>query len=189
MDKQSKVLKQFMRFYCNLLMDNLRNPYKWDEVYEPAQPDGYLGGHISDYEKQPWYHKLDFVFFNAEGRTVQTVAGEMLIPSLKFRLLIGGWLYTLAPYVHDLQTICPSHTKPFEPPPRFGPPKNCQHECILGWMLKDTHSPFVSTPVGYRLNSGEGYKHEHGQLIMQLLEACTLRTMDDTPITFSDILT
>jgi hypothetical protein len=180
-NNQEKILKHLMRFYANYLIDLLRDPHKWEPVYAVGDPESSLLVSKTYLERKIDYYKLDFIFANIEKRCCPTPVGDVLVPSLKIRLLHKHYIWTLAPWIHDEQLVCPNHSEPYK---ELRP---CQHECVLGWILRDTHSPFIATPDGYRLNSKEGYEFEHGQLVMQLLEACTLRKMDDTPTAWNYI--
>lgn len=186
-DNQEKVLKHLMRFYANHLLDRLRSIHNWEPEYLPSDPESYLLVGKSYLDRKVDYYRLDFIFYNVERQTCPTPIGQVLVPSVKLRLLhrptdiSSPYKEVLNSYVFDLQTVCPHHLQPHK---YF---TNCQHQCILGWMLRDTHSPFVADYDGYRLNSREGYQFEHGQLIIALLEACTLRKMDDTPTSWEYI--
>lgn len=104
---------------------------------------------------------------------------------VQLKLTLRNYLYALGPYVNDMQSVCPNHGRPYEwfTTKDFyqyykDPFRPCQHTCDLGFILRDTHSPYRTSELGYRVYTEKGYKQEHVTLLQQLLNICLLYDKD-----------
>ncbi|MGL4641073.1 MAG: hypothetical protein ACRCVX_15260 [Shewanella sp.] len=161
---QRRALAAIRAYFCNELAEQLREPRNWEEIYLPSDPN-YDGVSAVDYvhykNRKPYSYQLKFTRHH-----------------LTLRLPLRSYQWTIAPYVHDEQSVCPNHHEPYGLSDfdwingKFL--KRCQHQCILGDILRSTNSPYRASLTGYRRYGEAGYEQEHLTLLQQLLDACSL---------------
>ena len=198
MSNQEKIITHLRRYYANELAERLRNPNNWQPVYRPAAEDDTTD--LGYREPRPSTHKLEVVInHDPRRKPCPSPVGDIPIPPLKMILNLQSYRRVLHPFVNETQSVCPNHANPYltnEEEMDFQKRLNllilgieegqegkyldqlvqpkCQHQCILGFILRSPRAPYREHRGEYKIYTEHGYTYEHHVLLQMLLDACGL---------------
>jgi hypothetical protein len=201
-NNQERIVMHLRRYYANELAERLRNPNNWQPVFRPPSESdtlefGYREARASTY-------KLETIIpIDPKRKPCPTPLGDIPVPPLKIILNLQSYRAVLHPFVNEIQSVCPNHKNPYltnEEEMDFQTRLNllilgsdegnegkyldqlvqprCQHECLLGFILRSPRAPYREHRGEFKVNTEHGYTYEHHALLQMLLDVCGLFFVD-----------